>query len=68
MLPDFFQRLAQAGQQGLAGVMNLMEHGGLAQAQGLRFALGQREQFPADGLVGAEVGEHWGRRVHGLAW
>jgi hypothetical protein len=68
VLADLFQRVAQAGQQGFAGLMDLMEHGGLALAQGLRFALGQREQFAADGLVGAEVGEHLGKDIHGLAW
>jgi hypothetical protein len=67
VLPNIFQRFAQAGQQGLAGSMDLIEHGGLTLAQSLRFTLGQRKQFAADGLVGAEVGEHLGECVHGLA-
>lgn len=67
MLPDFFQRAAQQGQQGLAGLVNFMQHDGLALTQSLGLPFGQREEFAADSLMNAEIGEELMMGIHGLA-
>ena len=66
MLPRFVQRFIQSGQQGTPGIGGLVDRTGRIRAEKLGFAFGKAQQFAANRLKPAQVGQHLRNKVHGF--